>query len=105
MIQRTAMGRSLASSPPQVTQRSARFDSVVLNEIVYPSGFKIGWHSHELAAFALTLKGSSTEAFTSTRFDHTEHGIILRPAGERHWDAYSDQGAKCFLIELTGSWL
>jgi AraC family transcriptional regulator len=88
-----------------VIRRSAQFDTLVLNEIVYPAGLKIGWHSHELAAFALTLRGSSTEAFTSSRFDHTEDGLLLRPAGERHWDSIGHQGAKCFVLELNSSWI
>jgi len=99
------MGRSHPSPPSRVIRRSARFDALVLQEVIYPTGFKIGWHSHEFAAFALTLRGSSTEAFANHRFNRTEHGILLRPAGERHWDSYSDQGAKCFLIEMPGTWL
>jgi AraC family transcriptional regulator len=98
------MARSLANSYPEVIRRSARFDTLVLNEVVYPAGFKIGWHSHELAAFALTLRGSSTEAFADSRFDRTEEGLLLRPAGERHWDSISDRGAKCFVMELNPAW-
>jgi AraC family transcriptional regulator len=99
------MGRLQPSPLSQVIRRSARFDALVLQEVIYPSGFKIGWHSHDLAAFALTLRGSSIEAFTNHKFDRTEQGILLRPAGERHWDSISDQGAKCFLIEMPGKWL
>jgi AraC family transcriptional regulator len=82
-------------------RRSASFDAVMLHEIVYPAGFRIGWHTHERAGFSITLRGSSTEGFTGTRFDHTENGVILRPAGERHWDIIGDHGAKCFLIEVS----
>jgi AraC family transcriptional regulator len=99
------MRRSFANSPPQVIRRSARFDTLVLNEVVYPAGLKIGWHSHDLAAFALTLRGSSTEVFRDSRFDRTEHGLLLRPAGERHWDSIGEQGAKCFVLELNAGWI
>jgi AraC family transcriptional regulator len=99
------MRRSFANSPPQVIRRSAQFDTLVLNEVVYPAGLKIGWHSHELAAFALTLRGSSTEAFRDSRFDRTEAGLLLRPAGERHWDSIGEQGAKCFVLELKAGWI
>ena len=99
------MGRLLSNSSPQVIRRSAQFDTLVLNDVVYPPGFKIGWHSHELAAFALTLRGSSTEAFSSSRFDRTTEGLLLRPAGERHWDSIGEQGAKCFVMELNSGWI
>src|ERR1700684_493086 len=99
------MGRSLPNSPPQVIRQAPHFDTLVVNEVVYPPGFRIGWHSHELAAFALTLRGSSTEAFSSGRFDRTTEGLLLRPAGERHWDSIGEQGAKCFVMELNSGWI
>lgn len=99
------MGRSSPDSPPRVIRRSGHFDALVLNEVVYPAGLKIGWHSHELAAFALTLRGSSMEAFRGGRFDRTEDGLLLRPAGERHWDSIGEQGAKCFVLELNAGWI
>src|SRR5580700_128284 len=99
------MGRSLSNSLPQVIRRSAQFDTLVLNEVVYPPGFRIGWHSHELAAFALTLRGSSTEAFSYSRFDRTAEGLLLRPPGERHWDSIGERGAKCFVLELSAGWI
>lgn len=96
----------LASSPPRgVKDRCAAFDGLLLTERVYSPGLRIGWHSHELAGLVFTLRGSSTEGFTNSRFDHTEDGVILRPAGERHWDSYRDRSAKTFAIELTADWL
>jgi hypothetical protein len=89
----------------QVVRHYARFDSLILNEVVYPAGLKIGWHSHELAAFALALRGSSTEAFSSSRLDRTAKGLLIRPAGERHWDSIGEQGAKCFVMELNSAWI
>lgn len=86
-------------------QRSTSFEAVVLSEIVYPGGFKLDWHSHELAAFVLTLRGSSTETFAHACFDQTEKGVIARPAGERHSDIYGEQGARCFLIEMKPGWI
>jgi hypothetical protein len=99
------MGRSSPNFPPLVIRRSAHFDTLVLNEVVYQAGLKIGWHSHELAAFALTLRGSSTEAFRDSRFDRSEGSLLLRPAGERHWDSIGKQGAKCFVLELNAGWI
>jgi AraC family transcriptional regulator len=105
MISEPEMG-ILASSPPRgVKDRCAAFDGLLLTERVYSPGLRIGWHSHELAGLLFTLRGSSTEGFTKTRFDQTEGGVILRPAGERHWNAYCDRGAKGFSIELTADWL
>jgi AraC family transcriptional regulator len=96
----------LAFSPlRKVNDRSAAFDGLILTERIYPPGFRIGWHSHEFAAFSLTLRGSSTEGFTRIQFERTEGVVILRPAGERHWDSYCDRGTKDLSIELTETWL
>jgi AraC family transcriptional regulator len=81
--------------------RSERLDSLVLSEIDYPPRLRIGWHKHELAAFALTVRGSSTETFTNAGVERMECGLLVRPAGERHWDSIGDQGATCFLIEVN----
>ena len=78
------MGRTSTDSLPQVIRRTAQFDALVLNEVAYPAGLEIGWHSHELAAFALTLRSSSTESFRDSRFDRTDDGLLLRHVGERH---------------------
>jgi AraC family transcriptional regulator len=92
-------------SSHQGLSRSERFGGLVLSEIMHPAGSRIGWHCHELAAFALTLRGSSTETFTNTAFERTEHSLLVRPAGERHRDSVDNHGAKCFLIEVTGAFL
>jgi hypothetical protein len=105
MMRESAMERIQPGTQPRVARRTARFDSVVLTEIVYPARFNINWHSHAIAAFALTLRDSSTLAFTNTRFDHTENGMIVRPAGALHRDNYSEQGAMCFLIEMNSEWI
>jgi AraC family transcriptional regulator len=100
-----SMGRSLEISKPQETRRAAKFGDFVLSEIVYPPGFRIDWHQHELAAFAMTLNGSTSEVFSRTRVDRTEGGLLVRPAGERHRDSVGSKGARCFLIEFDKSWI
>jgi AraC family transcriptional regulator len=85
--------------------RSEHIGPLILSEVIHPPGSRIGWHLHELAAFALTLQGSSTETFRNASFERTERGLLLRPAGERHRDAIGNQGEMCFLIEVDRTWL
>lgn len=97
-----------ASHPAPVVRklcRSERLDSLVLSEIDYAPRCRIGWHRHELAGFALTLRGSSSETFTNIGVERMECGLLVRPAGERHWDSIGEQGATCFLIEMSTAWL
>jgi AraC family transcriptional regulator len=94
------IGRVPAAGPLGQWKRSTQCGSVVLSEIRYSPGLRIAWHSHELAAFALTVRGTSTEMFTKGAFEHTERGLLIRPARERHCDAIGDAGATCFLIEV-----
>jgi AraC family transcriptional regulator len=76
-----------------------------LSEVVHTPRSRIGWHTHELTAFALTLQGSSIETFKNASFERCERGLLLRPAGERHRDSVGNQGEMCFLIEVGGDWL
>jgi AraC family transcriptional regulator len=99
------MTRSQSNPLPQESRRCETIDNFVLSEIVYPPSFRIPWHAHELAAFAFTYSGSTSEVFSRTRVDRTERGVLVRPAGEKHSDTVGDQGAKCFLIELSGNWV
>ena len=92
-------------SPHHGICRSERFGDLVLTEVVYPSRFETGRHWHELACFAFTLKGSSTEAFSGVKFDCCERAVLYRPAGKPHWDSFGETGAKCFLLEIRRSWI
>jgi len=85
--------------------RSERIGPLILSEIIHPAGSRIGWHFHEFAALAFTLQGSSTETFCNASFERTDPGLLIRPAGERHKDSFGNKGEKCFLIEVTGTWL
>jgi hypothetical protein len=70
---------------------------------IYPPDRRIGWHFHKVTAFALIIRGTSTETFTKRKCDRTERGLLLRPAGELHWDLIGSRGATCFLIEVGKS--
>jgi AraC family transcriptional regulator len=100
----TMVYTQLASSH-QGLCRVERIGPLVLSEVFHPPGSRIGWHCHEMAAFALTLNGSSIETFTNASFERAERGLLVRPAGERHRDSVGSQGETCFLIEVDGTWL
>ena len=92
-------------SIPRKVRRSERLDGLVLSEIDYSPSSRIGWHRHELAGLALTVRGTSIETFTSGEFGRLERGLLVRPAGEQHCDSFGEQGAGCFLIEVGPEWL
>jgi AraC family transcriptional regulator len=99
------MGTPVPASSHQGLSRSEQIGPFILSEVVHPPRSRIGWHSHELAAFTFTLEGSSTETFGNTSFDRVERGLLLRPAGERHRDIVGKEGETCFLIELSRAWI
>jgi AraC family transcriptional regulator len=86
-------------------RRSECLDGLILSEIDYAPGIRIGWHRHELAALSLTVQGTSSETFRSVGIERMECGLLVRPAGERHWDSFGDRGATSFLIEVRKEWL
>src|SRR5262249_58832574 len=84
--------------PPQY------INGLVCREILHQPGLHIDWHSHEVAAFALTVQGSSQESFHNARFDRLVRTVLVRPARVKHCDFVSSEGAKCFLMEFRPTW-
>jgi AraC family transcriptional regulator len=93
------------ASSHQGISRSERIADLVLSEAVHPPGSRIDWHIHELAAFAFTLHGSSTETFRKASYERTPRGVLFRPAGEYHRDSAGNEGERCFLIEISTAWV
>jgi AraC family transcriptional regulator len=104
-FQAVMMAPAQPASSHQGLRRSERIGPLILSEVVHTPRSRIGWHLHELAAFALTLEGSSTETFRNASFERSERGLLVRPAGERHRDSVGNQGETCFLIEVDSDWV
>ena len=58
-------------------------------------------HSHARASFCLVVHGSFREHSARGTNDHGRHDVIFRPALAWHSDAFSEEGARCFNIEIA----
>ena len=58
-------------------------------------------HSHDRASFCLVVDGSFREHSARGTNDHGRQDVIFRPARAWHADAFSEEGARCFNIEIA----
>lgn len=58
-------------------------------------------HSHASASFCFVVDGSFREHSARGSEDHGRHDVIFRPARAWHADAFSEEGARCFNIEIA----
>ncbi len=58
-------------------------------------------HSHARASFCFVVDGSFRERSARGTSDHGRHDVIFRPARAWHADAFSEEGARCFNIEIA----
>ncbi|MFL6245429.1 MAG: helix-turn-helix transcriptional regulator [Thermoanaerobaculia bacterium] len=58
-------------------------------------------HSHARASFCLVVDGSFREHSARGTNDHGRHDVIFRPARAWHADAFREEGARCFNIEIA----
>lgn len=58
-------------------------------------------HSHARASFCFVVDGSFREHSARGTNDHGRHDVIFRPAQAWHADAFSEDGARCFNIEIA----
>jgi len=58
-------------------------------------------HAHARASFCLVVDGSFREHSARGTNHHGRHDVIFRPACAWHADAFSEEGARCFNIEIA----
>jgi AraC family transcriptional regulator len=89
----------------QSALRSREVAGLRLLESRYQPGQRSAPHVHAAASFCLVLQGRFTHTYRDESV-HCEHRSLLfyRP-GEPHAESFHDQGARCFIIELSAPWL
>lgn len=85
--------------------KSWRASELRLQEVEYFPRQRIARHSHEMACFGLTLRGSNVESFDGDRFECTSGTVLTRPCGEEHSDQVGISGARVFIMEMPASWV
>lgn len=73
-------------------------------EVAYAPGARQAWHEHEETRLIVVVRGGFTESWTGRQYCCGAASALLRPAGERHADRYSGQGALCVNVRLCGEW-
>lgn len=84
---------------------SRQVSAVTLSEIIYGKAVSLPEHFHELAHFALIIKGNYAETFASRMYCHSPMEIIWHRAGISHRDEIGESGASFFVIEFQTEYL
>jgi AraC family transcriptional regulator len=84
---------------------SRQISAITLSEIIHKNPIRLPEHFHELAHFALVIKGSYSETFASKMYRHSPMEIIWHRAGISHQDEIGERGACFFTIEFQPEYL
>lgn len=79
--------------------RSVEISGFRLTETVRASAHTLPWHSHEHTNIAFVVSGCFIESIGNQPQECGPCGVIIRPAGEAHFNQYSVE-TKCLIIEV-----
>jgi AraC family transcriptional regulator len=75
---------------------------VATDHIISPE-FVVDCHTHDHPVIAFTVEGTFAQRFRTRSYECRPLGLLVTPAGESHSNLYSADGARCVVVELTGS--
>lgn len=76
-----------------------------LLETRHEAGLHLSSHAHEHPTLTLLLEGAFVEDTDGHTLDCRPLDVIFKPGGLQHANAYSDAGARCFVVEITNGGL
>lgn len=76
-----------------------------LLETRHEAGLRLPSHAHVHPTLTLLLEGAFVENTDGHTFDCRPLDVIFKPGGLEHANAYSDAGARCFVVEFTNGGL
>jgi AraC family transcriptional regulator len=68
-----------------------------------PANRALPWHAHAAPLLSLVMAGQYEEGFGSRILDCTRHDLVVKPAGERHYDRVGRSGARSLLVEVDST--
>ncbi|MEK6324785.1 MAG: helix-turn-helix domain-containing protein [Acidobacteriota bacterium] len=78
--------------------RSVGVGGFVLTETVRPPTLTLPWHFHEHTNIAFVIKGSFIETIGKRPQECGPPSMIIRPAGEAHFNQYGCAEVRCLII-------
>lgn len=78
-------------------------DGIVIRERVYPSGYTLGAHAHDVDVFSLALDYEWREWCDARPIDRVEGQVQLLPRGADHLARFTAP-TRIFLVELSSAW-
>lgn len=85
--------------------RWRRVPGLVLAEVEYEAGRRIGRHVHPHARLVLVLSGSVTEIRGQESATHSPSALLFRLPDEPHAYAIGPSGATCLVVDVDPAWL
>jgi AraC family transcriptional regulator len=86
------------------TKRAHRGNGFILSEAIYPAGFQVPRHTHELVYMAFLVRGGYWEEFRKGRIDFGPSSVVFQAPNEVRRGDISPRGAHLFHLELGPSW-
>jgi AraC family transcriptional regulator len=87
----------LAVEPRPV--RRVQVGGFTITEGVHRNGSELPWHHHETPSICFVLQGAFSEMWRGGSIACTSSTLKITPAGERHWNRFSQGDVRGLLIE------
>ena len=71
-----------------------------LYDTVFPGGLHLARHYHERPSVTVVLEGHFVQTFPGRAYDCTPGGVLARPPGETHMDAWPSGRARHLIVEV-----
>lgn len=76
-----------------------------LAETTYGKGQEVAPHAHDRPLLVVVMAGAMREHVRGSAVDCRPGTALFHPPGELHAHRFGDQGSRCLVLELGGSWV
>ena len=79
--------------------RRVQVGGFTITEGIHRNGSELPWHHHETPSICFVLRGAFSEMWRGGSIACTSSTLKITPAGERHWNRFSQGDVRGLLIE------
>lgn len=79
--------------------RRVQVGGFTITEGIHRNGSELPWHHHETPSICFVLQGAFSEMWRGGSIACTSSTLKITPAGERHWNRFSQGDVRGLLIE------
>ncbi len=93
------MGQAISIQQGSEQLKTLEVSGFRVTSVTFPSRLYLPFHHHEVACFAIVLKGAVDKIFSRRNYELPTASVVTMPAQERHCDQFAVGGAMMLVVE------